>query len=85
MATDGTPARKSRRIVNDDEDDDELPDVMDPGFLKYGNPSTPQPAEEKADQESDAEGLFSNDDDDDEGSEKEEKSSPSKKRYQYIL
>ena len=82
MATDGTPARKLRRIIDEDEDDDEeLPDIRDPAFMKYLKPTTPQPAEEKADQDSDAEGLFSADDDDDEGSDKEEKRPPNKKRY----
>jgi hypothetical protein len=87
MTTDGTPARKSRRIVDEDEDDDEeLPDIRNPAFMTYQKPTTPQPAEEKADQESDDEGLFSadDDDDDDEGSDKDEKRSPNKKRYSRV-
>jgi hypothetical protein len=83
METDGTPARKMRRIVDDDDDDDDddLPDTTDPGFLKYQKPATPQPVEDRPDLESDSEGLFS---DDDEGSGKEDKSLPSKKRFSSI-
>jgi hypothetical protein len=84
MATDGTPARKLRRIVDED-DDEELPDIRNPAFMTYQKPTTPQPAEERGDQESDDEGLFSaDDDDDDEGSDKNEKRSPNKKRYSYV-
>lgn len=75
MASDGTPARKMRRILDDDDD---LPDITEPGFLKPQKAATPQFTEENAEAESDAEGLFS--DDEEEGSEKEEKPSSRKKR-----
>ena len=83
MASHGTPARKMRRILDDEEDsdDDELPDITDPAFLKPLRAPTPQFAKEKAEQDSDAEGLFSDDED---VSEEEEKSSARKKRYHYI-
>ena len=67
-----------RRILDDEESDEDLPDITDPTFLKPQKAATPQFTEEKADPESDAEGLFS--DDEEEGSEKEEKPSSRKKR-----
>jgi hypothetical protein len=75
MASDGTPARKMRRILDDDDD---LPDTTDPGFLKLQKAATPQFTDENAEADSDAEGLFSDDEGD--GSEKEEKPSSRKKR-----
>jgi hypothetical protein len=73
MASDGTPARKMRRILDDEESDDDLPDIADPAFLKPQKAATPQFTEDKADFESDTDGLFSDD-------EEEEKPSSRKKR-----
>jgi len=60
---DGAPPRKMRRIVDEDDDED-LPDITDPRFLNIVKATTPQPAEVKEDEDSDA-GLFSGDDDED--------------------
>jgi hypothetical protein len=70
----GAPARKMRRIVDDDDDNDELPDINDPAFLHPPKAVTPQATKDDA---SDEGGLFS----DDEGAEKEGSGSPGRKRY----
>ena len=76
MTTDGTPSRKLRRILDDDDDqDDELPDVTDREFLNPRKPATARAM--PVDDENDA-GLFS---DDDEDAEREHSGSPSRKRY----
>jgi RNA polymerase-associated protein LEO1 len=67
-----TPQRKSRRIIDDEESEDDFP-TLD---FKRTKAPTPQAAEDKSDEEIDDEGLFS----DEEADEKEENQSSSRKR-----
>jgi hypothetical protein len=74
MATEGTPARKLRRIVDDDDDSDgDLPAITDPSFLHPKKAVTPEANQQDG---PDAGGLFSDDDDDE---------SPSGKRYVLMM
>jgi hypothetical protein len=79
MATDGMPARKMRRIIADEDDEDEdhkmSEDVAEPTGDSEPRAVTPQLAQGNGDDDSDG-GLFS-----DAGDESEEdKRSPSSKR-----
>ena len=65
MSIEGTPARKMRRIIEDDEDSDELPDITHPAFLKPRKALTPPGAKSEDNSEDDA--LFG--DEDEEGEE----------------
>src|SRR5271168_1914711 len=65
MATEDTPARKMRRIIEDEDDSDEdLPDISDPAFLKPRKALTP-PLAKSGDNSEDDE-LFGDEDEDDE-------------------
>jgi hypothetical protein len=80
MATEGMPARKMRRIIadEDDEDDDHRmsEDVAEPAGDGEPRAATPQLAQGNGDDDSDEGGLFS-----DAGDESEEdKRSPRNKR-----
>lgn len=65
--------RKSRRIIDDEESEDDFPKL---DFNKLTKAPTPQAAEDKIEEEIDDDGLFS----DEEADEKEESQSPSRKR-----
>jgi len=81
MATDGMPARKMRRIVADEDDEDEdhrmSEDVAEPAGGSEQRAATPQLAQGNGADDSDEAGLFSDAGDESE----EEKGSPSNKRY----
>jgi hypothetical protein len=65
MTTDETPARKMRRIIEDeDESDEDLPDISDPAFLKPRKALTPPPAKSEDDSEDDE--LFGDEDEEEE-------------------
>ena len=65
MATEDTPARKMRRIIEDEDDSDEdLPDISDPAFLKPRKALTPPLA--KSGDNSDDDELFGDEDGDEE-------------------
>ena len=84
MTTEDTPARKMRRIIEDDDDDDDsdvdLPDISDPAFLKPRKALTP-PQAKSADNSEDDE-LFGDEDEDEED---EAPVTSSKKRSRYNL
>ena len=65
MATEDTPARKMRRIIEDEDDSDEdLPDISDPAFLKPRKALTPPLAKSEDNSENDE--LFGDEDEEDE-------------------
>lgn len=77
MATEGAPPKKSRRIVDDEDDEDEgFPDITDTSFLKSAKSATNPAVQVGPDQAGD-EGLFSDEDE----NEKDEAASHGRKRF----
>ena len=73
-------------MADEDEEEDELPDVSEPTkFTLRKTESKPvRVGGEQNEDESDDEGLFSEEDEGQKSEEKEETTSPSRKRYLYI-
>lgn len=79
MATEDSPARKMRRIIEDDDDSDgSLPDISDPAFLMRRKALTPPLAKSEDNSEDDE--LFGDEDEDEED---EAPATSSKKRSNF--